>query len=258
MVRSIGDTPGSLEPKRLRLGSSPAPAASSIQESEVARDEHLLIPRRPARLSQQAGLSKSRSGRGASEPHRPGLGVQGCLRGADAWPAAGIQLHFSDAKQSKIREARIEKYAQKILGGKGFRSVRELRPGVWHWQSSHPDWDEEQWWPELVSSCAIELGDDLLLFDPLSVPDESCERATAVVLTAPYHERDARRLGLPVHTPPGDTWQDWVETFGVDPERVRGRESEDLASLRLAALRSGGVGCGGGEGLGGDVVDVPQ
>jgi hypothetical protein len=43
---------------------------------------------------------------------------------------------------------------------------------------------------------------------------------------------DARLLGLPVHTPPADTWQDWVEKFGVDPERVRGMESEDLAWLR--------------------------
>jgi hypothetical protein len=112
--------------------------------------------------------------------------------------------------------------------------MREVRPGVWHWQSPHPDWggENEDWWPELVSSYAIELGDDFLLFDPLAVPDELRERATAVVLTAPYHERDARRLGLPVHTPPADTWQDWVDKFGVDPERVRGMESEDLAWLR--------------------------
>jgi hypothetical protein len=111
-------------------------------------------------------------------------------------------------------------------------AVRELRPGVWYWQSPHPAWDGEEGWPELVSSYAIELGDDVLLFDPLAVPEELHSRATAVVLTAPYHERDARRLGLPVHTPPADTWQDWVEKFGVDPERVRGMESEDLAWLR--------------------------
>ena len=110
--------------------------------------------------------------------------------------------------------------------------MRELRPGVWHWQSPHPDWDEEQWWPELVSSYAIELGDNVVLCDPLSVPGELREGATAVVLTAPYHERDARRLALPVHTPPADTWQDWVEKFGVDPDRVRGLESDDLAWLR--------------------------
>ena len=116
--------------------------------------------------------------------------------------------------------------------GRSIAPMRELRPGVWHWQSPHPDWNEEQWWPELVSSYGIELGDDFLLFDPLSVPDELRDRATAVVLTAPYHERDARPLGLPVHTPPADTWQDWVEKFGVDPDRVRGMESDDLAWLR--------------------------
>ena len=110
--------------------------------------------------------------------------------------------------------------------------MRELRPGIWHWQAPHPDWEEGEWWPQEVSSYAIELGDDLVLFDPLSVPDDLRRRATAVVLTAPYHARDARGLGLPVHTPPADTWQDWVEKFGVDPERVRGMESEDLAWLR--------------------------
>ena len=110
--------------------------------------------------------------------------------------------------------------------------MQELRPGIWHWQSRHPDWDEEQWWPAEVSSYAIDTGEAFLLFDPLAVPDELRERATAVVLTAPYHERDARALGLPVHTPPADTWEDWVEKFGVDPERVRGMESEDLAWLR--------------------------
>ena len=115
--------------------------------------------------------------------------------------------------------------------------MREVRPGVWHWQSAHPDWNEEEWWPELVSSYAIELGNDLVLFDPLSVPDDLRERATAVVLTAPYHERDARRLGLPVHTPPADTWEDWVEKFDVDPDRVRGMESEDLAWLRAGEGR---------------------
>jgi hypothetical protein len=110
--------------------------------------------------------------------------------------------------------------------------MRELRSGVWHWQARHPDWNDEEWWPELVSSSGIEVGDDVLLFDPLSVPDRLRERATAVVLTAPYHERDARGLGLPVHTPPADTWEDWVEKFGVDPDRVRGMESDDLAWLR--------------------------
>ena len=110
--------------------------------------------------------------------------------------------------------------------------MHELRPGVWHWQSRHPDWDEEQWWPELVSSYAIDLEGAFLLFDPLGVPAEMLDRATAVLLTAPWHERDASRLGLPVHTPAPDTWRDWVVKFGVDPDRVRGMESDDLTWLR--------------------------
>jgi hypothetical protein len=110
--------------------------------------------------------------------------------------------------------------------------TREVRPGVRNWQTRHPDWGEEEWWPPEVSSYAIEVGDDLLLFDPLGVPDELRGRATAVLLTAPYHERDARTLGLPVHTPPADTWEDWVAKFGIDPDKVRGMESEDLAWLR--------------------------
>jgi hypothetical protein len=110
--------------------------------------------------------------------------------------------------------------------------TQEVRPGIWHWQTRHPEWGEEEWWPPEVSSYAIELGDGLVLFDPLAVPDELLGRATAVVLTAPYHERDARKLGLPIHTPPADTWEDWVEKFGIDPEKVRGMESEDLAWLR--------------------------
>jgi hypothetical protein len=110
--------------------------------------------------------------------------------------------------------------------------VRELKPGLWHWQSPHPDWTGEEWWPQLVSSYGIELGGDFVLFDPLAVPDELRERATAVVLSAPYHARAARELGLPVHAPPADTWEDWVEKFGVEPDQVRGMESEDLAWLR--------------------------
>jgi hypothetical protein len=123
-------------------------------------------------------------------------------------------------------------YHRELIERRSIGRMREVRAGVWTWQSPHPEWNDEQWWPELVSSSAIEIGDELVLFDPLSVPGTLRERATAVVLTAPYHERDTRRLGLPIHTPPADTWEDWVEKFGVDPDQVRGMESDDLAWLR--------------------------
>src|SRR5436309_14907805 len=93
--------------------------------------------------------------------------------------------------------------------------MRERQKGVWHWAAPHPDWAG----PEsealrqrlaamartaneaaggLVSSYAIDNGERLLLFDPLAVPHEIEELAAGgepvVVLTSPWHERDARRL----------------------------------------------------------------
>jgi glyoxylase-like metal-dependent hydrolase (beta-lactamase superfamily II) len=103
--------------------------------------------------------------------------------------------------------------------------VRELRPGVWHWEAPHPDWEPSEPWHQVygqwlspgdvspqVSSYAIDDGDRLLLFDPLAVPSAIEERAagreTAIVLTSPWHERESRslvqRLSAPVFVPPPD------------------------------------------------------
>ena len=90
--------------------------------------------------------------------------------------------------------------------------MNEVRPGVWHWQAPHPDWRPDVDWPELVSSYAIEDGSRLLLFDPLGVPDEILERAAeaepVILLTCPWHVRDARdlaeRLGARIFVPPPD------------------------------------------------------
>ena len=103
--------------------------------------------------------------------------------------------------------------------------MREVAPGVWYWEARHPDWSG----PEnealrqrlaapneaargVVSSYATADDERLLLFDPLAVPSEieglAAGRELAVVLTCPWHERDARclvtRLGAPVFTPSPD------------------------------------------------------
>ena len=118
------------------------------------------------------------------------------------------------------------------------RAVRELSPGLWHWRAPHPEWeDSEPWGPE-VSSYAFDDGERLLLFDPLAVPDELeagiPERETAIVLTAPWHERDSQRLverhGLPVHTPPPDTAEELMEQFGITAEQA-GEGSPDVRWL---------------------------
>jgi hypothetical protein len=116
--------------------------------------------------------------------------------------------------------------------------VRELQAGLWHWQAPHPDWTPDERWPQVVSSCAIDDGARLLLFDPLSVPDELLElavdRETVIVLTAPWHKRDTQslveRLGVPVLVPPPDTADDLVRKYGITPEQADGG-SPDVAWL---------------------------
>jgi hypothetical protein len=48
---------------------------------------------------------------------------------------------------------------------------------VWHWQAPHPEWTPDQWWPQAVSSYALDDGARLILFDPLAVPEEIFELA---------------------------------------------------------------------------------
>ena len=91
-------------------------------------------------------------------------------------------------------------------------AVREVQTGVWHWEAPHPDWKPEADWGQMVSSYAVEDGDRLLLFDPLAPPSEIVElaagRETAIVLTGPWHVRDAqsltKQLGAPLYVPPPD------------------------------------------------------
>jgi glyoxylase-like metal-dependent hydrolase (beta-lactamase superfamily II) len=116
--------------------------------------------------------------------------------------------------------------------------VRVLRPGLWHWEAPHPDWEPTDPQPENVSSYAIDDGQRLLLFDPLAVPRELEQlaegRETAIVLTAPWHERDTRnlveRLGVPVYTPLPDTAEDLMRKYGITAEQA-GDGSPDLVRL---------------------------
>jgi len=89
--------------------------------------------------------------------------------------------------------------------------VRELEPGLWYWEAIHPDWEPSvSWHHTTVASYAIDDGEHLLFFDPLAVPNEleglAAEREAVIVLTNPWHERDARslveRYGARVFTPP--------------------------------------------------------
>ncbi len=116
--------------------------------------------------------------------------------------------------------------------------MKELRAGLWHWQASHPQWEAPAPWGPEVSSYAVDDGRRLLLFDPLAPPSEleelAANRESAIVLTAPWHERDARRLvetlGLPVYTPLPDTAEYLMEKWNLTAEQV-GDGSPDVAWL---------------------------
>jgi glyoxylase-like metal-dependent hydrolase (beta-lactamase superfamily II) len=117
--------------------------------------------------------------------------------------------------------------------------VRELGSGVWHWEAPHAEWEGSVRWGQVVSSYAIDDGARLLLFDPLPPPNEIVElaarRETAIVLTCPWHERDARslveRFGWPVFSPPPDTPEDLMRQYGLTAEQLEGWSSPDLAWL---------------------------
>ena len=77
-----------------------------------------------------------------------------------------------------------------------------------------------------------------MLFDPIAPPGEiealAVEREAAVVLTAPWHERDTEglveRLGVPVYTPLPDTAEYLVQTYGITAEQA-GDGSPDVVWL---------------------------
>jgi hypothetical protein len=118
--------------------------------------------------------------------------------------------------------------------------VRELRPGLWHWEAPHPDWSgpENEALRErlvataetpskagVVSSYAIDDGDGVLLFDPLAAPREivelAADRQPAIVLTCPWHERDAQSLAERLLFSAGDQLPVGVEAFpGKEPNDV--------------------------------------
>jgi len=117
--------------------------------------------------------------------------------------------------------------------------VRELERGLWHWTSPHPGWESSEPWDQNVSSYAIDDGERLIFFDPLGVPSEiealAADREPLIVLTAPWHERDAEslveRLAAPVYTPLPDTAEELMRAFGLTAEQA-GDGSPDVVWLR--------------------------
>jgi len=91
--------------------------------------------------------------------------------------------------------------------------VEALRPGLSTWTAPHPAWtpaeEGPEGWDEDVRSCAVVTDDDLVLLDPMALPEEVAGlangRTVSVVLTCAWHRRSAaeyvERLGATVYSP---------------------------------------------------------
>jgi hypothetical protein len=133
-----------------------------------------------------------------------------------------------------------------------------LPDGVHHWTAKHPEWEGP------VSAYAIDDGSQLVLIDPIDVPEDVRavfgSREVVTVLTSTWHERDAAALGFPVWAPAPDRPEDQLvpatrygtgdSLFGL--EAYPGREGElDLVlwSERLRAVIAGDTLIDLGDGL---------
>lgn len=85
--------------------------------------------------------------------------------------------------------------------------LREIRPGLRYWTAPHPQWNGATEWPEEVGCVYYEAFHSLVLVDPLLPRGQEdtflaaldrdvkrLERPVAVLLTAPWHARDAESV----------------------------------------------------------------
>jgi hypothetical protein len=70
--------------------------------------------------------------------------------------------------------------------------VQELRPGLWRWTASHPEWDHAEQWGPQVASVYADLPDAIVVVDPL-VPEDDEARFWAAL------DRDVAEAGHPLH-----------------------------------------------------------
>ena len=78
--------------------------------------------------------------------------------------------------------------------------LREIENGLWYWTAPHPAWGGATDWPEDVGCVCCRAADAAVLIDPLLPRGEEAAffdfvdafgLGVAVLLTAPWHQRDA-------------------------------------------------------------------
>lgn len=100
----------------------------------------------------------------------------------------------------------------------------KFQTGLWHWGGTRTGRGAGEDWDQMVSSYAIACEAVLILLDPLApvlIDELAADRETTIVLTCPWHARDApslaERLGATLYAPPPDQGDpDPVERAGVE------------------------------------------
>jgi glyoxylase-like metal-dependent hydrolase (beta-lactamase superfamily II) len=228
------ELPESIQRSAPELWDSVRPLYEAGKYAEAAERGRELLEARPdqAYLFYNVACAESLAG-------QTGEAIEHLQRSIEMWDGCR-NMARGDSDFDPIRgEPEFEALMAERRARTEVATARELEPGLWHWQAPHPDWQSSEPWEQEVSSYAIDDGERLLLFDPLGLPSELEElataRKTAIVLTAPWHERDTQdlveQLGVPVYAPPPDTGEDLMRKFGLPAEQVEGFVSSDLRWL---------------------------
>jgi hypothetical protein len=129
--------------------------------------------------------------------------------------------------------------------------LREIRPGLRYWTAPHPQWNAAADWPEEVGCVYYEASDSLVLVDPLlprgeeepflAALDRDVERVgrpVAVLLTAPWHARDAQSIAQRYDSL---VWADPAAQERLRFESQSGPLPDGIETFRPGGIREGEV-----------------
>ena len=147
--------------------------------------------------------------------------------------------------------------------------LREIVPGLWYWTAPHPSWAGARDWPEDVGCVCCATAGAAVVIDPLLPTGEEAELwalvdslslPVAVLLTASWHQRDARlvaerygttvwahelaapRLAFPTRS---DALPEGIEAFVPDGDE-EGQVAFYLRAYQALVVAEFFMGAGGG------------
>ena len=113
--------------------------------------------------------------------------------------------------------------------------VQQLRPGLWRWTASHPEWNHAETWGPEVASTYAELPGSVVVIDPI-VPPEDEDRFWSAL------DRDVERAGGPLHVLLTVHWHERSVAAVLDHYRAtlwRPEEQGELPAGVLAEIVKG-------------------